>query len=81
MKWAGEGAGFSDCQFRKQKEPGSGFLRRRASDELAGGKDLVAYGREQEKKLHDQAFPFTPDHERRSFSMIGVQEFVNREDG
>ena len=29
-------SGFPDRQFRIQKEPGSGFLRRRASDELAG---------------------------------------------
>ncbi len=33
-----KGAGLSDCKFRKQEKPGGGFLRRRASDELAGGK-------------------------------------------
>ncbi len=50
--------GFPDRQFRNQKKSGSGFLWRRASDELAGCQRSGAYGREQEK-LHDKKFRFT----------------------
>ena len=47
-----------DRELRFQEKPGSRFLWRRAADDWQVVKDLVKYGREQEK-LHNKKFRFT----------------------
>ena len=77
MKW-GSGAGFSDCQFRQPEKSGSRFfLAGSPTLNLEVVKQLVKYGREQEK-IHNKNFRFTLTTNGVLLNEE-VMEFANRE--